>query len=148
MSVLTDALSPEGAMVDLRIGWSTARIKGLRARHSPIPQPVEVRAIIDTGDEVSALDTQVVRSLNLPIGGFTATNMPALGGMNITMDHDVNLTILAPNGSGQGNLLIPDLLILDLDLGAVGYQALLGRDVLVRCRFLYDGQAGQFTLEY
>ena len=44
--------------------------------------------------------------------------------------------------------MISDLLVVEVPLAVLGYQALVGRDVLGRCRFLYDGPSGRFKLTY
>ena len=148
MPLVTCPLAPEGAMVDVRIGWSAGQIRTLRAAHWPIPQAVDLRAIIDTGADVSALDRSVVQSLQLPVGGIIPANVPGGSGLIFTSEHEAGLTNLAPQGSGQADLIVSDLLVLELDLASLGYQALIGRDILARCRFLYDGPHRQFTLEY
>jgi hypothetical protein len=38
--------------------------------------------------------------------------------------------------------------VTDSPLQATGVPGLIGCDVLAQCRFLYDGLAGTFTLEY
>ena len=38
--------------------------------------------------------------------------------------------------------------VLELPLIKKGYEAILGRDVLSECLFIYDGQSKQFTLSF
>jgi hypothetical protein len=55
---------------------------------------------------------------------------------------------LNPTGNAQDHLVVPDLSVLELSLSSLGYQALIGRDLLARCRFLYDGPGNAFRLTY
>ena len=38
--------------------------------------------------------------------------------------------------------------VIEYPLSALGYEAILGRDVLASCVLIYDGTAGTFTLTY
>ena len=76
------------------------------------------------------------------------TNVPALGGVTFSAVHDVRLTNLHLSGKNALNLVLADLFVLDLDLAIVGYQILLGRDVLAWCRLLYDGPRARFKMQY
>ena len=58
-------IEPEGALVEVEIGWAVARARALRSAGQPVPPPVQVRALIDTGAEISCLDSAYVRQLAL-----------------------------------------------------------------------------------
>src|SRR5438094_411584 len=58
------------------------------------------------------------------------------------------LDVLHPSGSARDNLTERDFRILEIDLAYLGYQVLIGRDLLARCRFMYDGKARRFDLEF
>jgi len=45
-------------------------------------------------------------------------------------------------------LVLGNQTILELTLNTLGYQMLLGRDVLEHCRFLLDGPRRRFFLKY
>ena len=44
--------------------------------------------------------------------------------------------------------MFADLPVMELPLNVLGYQILVGRDVLSKCRFLYDGIEKRFMLKY
>ena len=46
------------------------------------------------------------------------------------------------------DFVVRDLLVVEMPLEAMALQALIGRDVLALCRFLYDGPAEHFELGY
>jgi hypothetical protein len=148
MPVLTGPLSAEGAVVDARIGWSDSAAQAQRAALRPVPPPVDVRALIDSGAEVSCADPSVIQALGLPVGGFVLANVPAQGGLTYATQHDAGLVLIHPSGDMRLNLVIRTLLVVELPIGVLGYQTLLGRDVLTGCRFLYDGPAAKFELHY
>lgn len=148
MPVLTLPIISEGPLVNIEVGWSRARAKVLRKTLQPVPPPVQFEALIDTGADTTCLDPTIIAQLGFLLGGITLANVPATGGLIPALEHDVSLRILHPSGNGILDLLFTDLLILELELGTVGYQALLGQDVLAQCDFLYQGPSGQFQLTY
>lgn len=75
-------------------------------------------------------------------------NVPTSGGLSIGWQYRINLTVRQPEGSSVPNLVVYDLLVLGLALGTPSYQVLIGRDVLDRCQFLYDGPKQEFSLGY
>ncbi len=148
MPVLRAALQAEGALVDVLVGWSTARAQALRTALRPVPPPVPARAVLDSGAEVTCIDSSLVQTLGLLPKGFTLANLPTVGGLTLGMEYDVSLTVLHPSGDARFHLVVSDLVVVELALGVLGYQALIGRDVLAVCKFLYDGPRGRFRLAY
>jgi Aspartyl protease len=148
MPVLKGALQPDGALVDIQVAWAVAAAQQLRRALQPVPPAVQVQAILDTGAEATCLDTAVVQTLGLPFGGATLANVPAAGGMLARSQHDASLTILHPSGDPKLHYAVPSLLVIELHLRALGYDALIGRDVLDGLAFLYHGRRGRFRLSY
>jgi hypothetical protein len=58
------------------------------------------------------------------------------------------LTVLHPSLRRRSHLVLPDHHVVEQPLGVLGYQAVLGRDVLAGCLVVYDGPAGACTLAY
>jgi hypothetical protein len=148
MPKLTRAIIADGALVDVQVGWSAGRSRQLRATLKPVPPAISARAILDTGAEMTRIDVTIVRALGLTIGGTVLANLPAHGGLIGAGRYEASTFVVHPSGSTKDNLAIPDLSVLELSLASLGYEVILGRDVLARCRFLYDGPANQFELEY
>jgi hypothetical protein len=148
MPVLVAPLQPDGAIVEVLIGWSASDVHKLRMALQPIPASVSASALLDTGAEITCLDVSLVQALGLPVGGVVLANVPALGGPAGTIYRDINLTVVHPSGNSHDNLIEPNLTTLEVNLGPLGYQMLIGRDVLARCRFLYHGPRGRFRLAY
>jgi hypothetical protein len=146
--VIVGRLEPEGALVEVLISASAGHVRLLRHALAAVPAPVPARALIDTGAEASCVDPAIITALNLPLGGITLANTPALGGLASAGTYAISLTVVHPSGNTAEDLVVPRLLVLDIDLALLGYQALIGRDLLAQCDFLYSGPRGRFRLRY
>lgn len=148
MPIIKGTVAAEGALVRVSIGWSSTSTRSLRAALKPIPPPVDTRALLDSGAAATCLDSSLVQTLAPPQAGMTLANLPATGGMTGGSLYEIRLTIIHPSGNAHSNLVVPDLIVLELPIGALGYQVLIGRDLLKRCRFFYDGPKDRFFLSY
>lgn len=64
------------------------------------------------------------------------------------LQYEANLTVVHPTRQAGSDLVMRNTLLVELPRRTLGYQALIGRDVLALCDFLYGGRAGTFTLTY
>jgi hypothetical protein len=87
MPTLNGILEADGALVDLLLGWSASDALTQRQALRPIPPPVTVRGLIDTGAEISCLDAALIQTLRLPVEGITLTQVPAVGGLTYGMQY-------------------------------------------------------------
>jgi predicted aspartyl protease len=132
-------------MVDLFIGVSGPRSAALQSAGIAVPQPVTVRAMIDTGASCTVIDPTSIQSLGLVPTGTVPIHTPSTAGTAIhCSQYDVMLAIYHPKFS----LVVGTAPIITSDLLSQGFHALIGRDVLSRCLFIYDGAAAQFTLAF
>jgi hypothetical protein len=142
-------LGHNGATIRLEIGVSRTHRRALQSAHRPIPQPVSATALVDTGADVSCIEATVLRKIALQRRrAFLLVNSPGIGGMQYQPGYFAGITVLHPSGRTADNLVIPDLLVAELNLQLHGIQFLFGRDALAYCRLQYDGLAGTFALEY
>jgi hypothetical protein len=148
MPLITGSLLQEGAIVDVLVGLSRAEVNKLRLALRPVPLPMQVRALIDSGAEVSCLDPAIIQRLALPWDRPTLANMPGAVGMVWASLYAGSLTILHPSGDPNQNYVVPALPLCELPLGILGYDAVIGRDILDGLRFLYDGPGRTFSLDY
>jgi hypothetical protein len=138
----------EGALVEVMLGWSAAGTQQQRMSLRPVPPPLQARALLDTGADMTCVDPALIQQLGLPFVGMVPANLPAHGGLTFSAIHDAGFTILHPSGSAHDALAILNLSVLELSVSPLGYQVLIGRDVLARCRFLYNGPGNTFRLRY
>ncbi|WP_439630076.1 hypothetical protein [Gemmata sp.] len=145
----------DGIQVRVQVGLSRHEVLRLRTAHQPIPQPVVVTAVIDTGAERSCVDPRVISQAQLPYKGAGFTNAPGVeagpaifGGSLLVPAYDAGLVILHPSGNASDHFVIAELPLDELTLATMGIEAVIGRDVLARCVLVYDGPAGGATLAY
>ena len=137
-----------GPRVQIRVGITAAEIADCRRRMMPVPRAVELTAILDTGAECSCIDRALARQLGLPLAVLTLANAPGIGQSGASAQREAELAILHPSADTADELRFEGIELLELDLRSFGYQALIGRDILAKCEFHYNGPAGTFTLSY
>jgi hypothetical protein len=146
-----------GVGVRVRAQVTLGRPELLRRRQAlqPIPPPFPVVALLDTGAERTCVDPAVVARPGLPHLGAVLTYAPglgagpaALGGATANFSYEAGLVLLHPVVKPPSNLVIPELVVDELPLAALGIEAVIGRDVLAGCVLVYDGPAGSATLAY
>src|SRR4051812_38926490 len=100
MPAFTDALSSNGAIVQVEVGVNRRFRAQLLAAGRPIPQPRTATALLDTGAEVTCIDPRVARLLQLaPAPNFGIVNAPSIGGLSLPTITHMRLTILHPSGN-------------------------------------------------
>lgn len=65
MPYLSGPFTRGGAVLDVLVGVPTARAALLRRHSFPVPEPLPVRALIDTGSSVSGFAPRVFSALDL-----------------------------------------------------------------------------------
>ncbi len=149
MTILRGTVGLAGPIVQVEVSVGRTVRRSLLALHRPIPQPIAVAALIDTGADVSCLDSQALTRIALQRQrAFLRVNAPGASGWPYLPAYFAGLTVLHPSGRRTANLAIPDILVADVALGMTGCELLLGRDALANCRLDYDGRAGTFVLDY
>lgn len=137
-----------GVIVPVRDYFSRTEARRRRTSQEALPPPLELNALIDTGAECSCLNPTFAEKLALPLFRAKLVNAPDLGGLSFNRTFDASLTVMHPSGDPHLNYQLPNLPLLELNLNFSGYDVLIGRDVLSRCTFIYDGRKRSFTLEY
>jgi hypothetical protein len=135
-------------MVNALAAVSAPRRAALEAANQPIPPPVRIRALVDTGASCTCIDPTVLAQLQLTPTGSTQMITPSTGQTPVvTEQYDVGIYVPGPTGADRP-LAFPTLPVVASDLQLQGFQALIGRDVLSRCILYYNGDFGLFTLGY
>jgi hypothetical protein len=146
MPILTFALSPDGLAVQVLLGLSRANAQALRAAGQAIPQPVQLRALIDTGADLTSVVDAAVGPLGLlPLGPFAVNTA---NGLTIVNRYAVSLTLLAPPGRPPQHLTRQNMPVIGMANAPIGFDAIVGMDLLRDCLLVVDGPAGQFTLAF
>ena len=148
MPHLTTDLSADGALIDFLVGVSAPHAKFFSAKGQAVPVPVKVRGIIDTGASITCIHTASIASLKLKVTGNVPIITPSTGTSNHLCDQcDVSIILVHPDS----NVELATVPIITTDLSGLaqsGIQALIGRDVLAKCLFFYNGASKRFALAF
>jgi len=128
------------------VGVSSPRRDALIAAGQTAPAPIQIRGLLDTGASGTAIDPSVLTALGLTPTGTAQVLTPTTGATPHVVDqYDVAILIPAPNGAPLFKQTLP--VTASSLLAAQGFHALIGRDILGQCVFVYNG-SGFFTLSY
>ncbi len=147
MPFFTLQTSPAGPIVDAFVGVSAGKVAALQQAQQQVPPLQRIRALIDTGASGSCVDPMVLTALGLQATGQVAVHTPTTGSTPaMCSQYDVSILIPAQNALP---FQIPTTAVTEHEFfKAQGFHALLGRDILSRCIFIYNGQLRLFTLGY
>jgi hypothetical protein len=148
MPYLSGPVAGGWAVIDVLVGVSRSHHGQLLKHGSPVPAPVHVRALLDTGASLSAFAPRVFRELGIsPVRKMevltpsTATAAPHLADL-----YDVSLSLVAGGAAHP----FPEGQVLEADCWLPGedIEALIGMDILSRCFFQLLGPDRRFTLAF
>lgn len=132
MPHFTLQITQEGTLLTAFIGVSQSRGAALQQAGQPVPNAVQVRALVDTGASITAVDPSVLQhQLSLAPTGSTTVNTPSTGSQPMVADqYDVSLIVPAA-AVHQVPLYVNTLPVICAEiLASQGFHALIGRDVL------------------
>jgi predicted aspartyl protease len=146
MPHFTLPILPSGPLMDAFVGVSDARRTALQSLNQPIPNPIQVRALIDTGASGTCVDPSVMTALALTPKGQIQMCTPSTGAVPHTADQ-YDVSIFIPCGANPA-FVRRTLGVACVELAAQGFHVLIGRDILRACLLTYNGTTGSFTLAY
>jgi len=124
MPHFTIPLSPQGPIVDAGIMVGDARQAALEAAQQEVPNPQMIRALIDTGAGISAVDPAVLKALGLSQTGEAEIHTPSTKGVAVTTPtYDVKIAILAGR-SGDLHFISETIQVTATDLSAHGFSSI------------------------
>ena len=136
----TTDLRKVGPVCQVRIGVSGPTADLLKGQGKPIPAPVEIMALIDTGASGTAVKPEVIHQLQLTPRGVAQIATPSSSAHPCNV-YDVSLTF--PNG-----VMIPLITVMEVPLEGQRIQGLIGRDVLAHGILIYSGYTNTFSLSF
>ncbi|HEY1378216.1 MAG TPA: aspartyl protease family protein [Gemmataceae bacterium] len=137
---------PDGLLVDVLVGWNQPATVAALAAGGPIALPVRARGVIDTGTDITAVGTAVLRQLGLAVVRQTTTQTAA-GSVSVNL-YRVGLGITDFADAGAPELVEPNLLVMELAAAPAGIDVLIGLDVLLGCHFSLDGPGRRFAIDF
>jgi hypothetical protein len=146
MPHLTFPMSPDGPVLEVVVALDTNKIAVRQQAGAAVPLPLPIRALIDTGTDVTAIAPRVLRQLGLaPL--YTASTLTAGGQVGVDL-FEVSLVITGPKGTAGPMYVRPYLLATELPVPLPNIEALIGRDILAECLFQLDGPGANFLLAW
>lgn len=139
-------ISPNGALVNLLVGVSAPRAQALAGAGQPVPAPVLVVGLIDTGASGLAIDPTILQGLGLQQTGTTPLITPSTGANPVdapVYDVSVKIPQLPPASLDFDSVPAIQAVLLNQ-----GFGALVGRDILNKCLIIYDGVAGYCSVAF
>ena len=136
----TPDLVQRGPLVDAIVAISTPLERALRIARQPVPDPVPVRALIDTGAFSSAINRDTARRLGLlPVGRSLISAPGAVARAVWTFQYAVRIVL--------PTLDAVDITVIGAEVDD-SFQAVLGRDILAHAIFIYNGFSGECTISF
>lgn len=144
MPSVTSTIGFYGPIAQLTDGVSQARRKKLAALGMPIPEPVLVEALIDTGSHMSGVDVLVLDRIDRrQIDAIAFIN--SMGELTEKSPY-VRLTSVTVH-LGTDQKVFPTFRVLEFEFyEEEPTRAIIGRDLLAFFGFIYDGQGKTFIL--
>ncbi len=138
-------LAALGAVLQVEVNLPQPLMDLLAQQGKTIPSPAIGQAIIDTGASMTCVDENIMTSL-----GINPVGLVSLG----TAAGQVQRPLFPARVFFPEPKLVVDLSrVVAVDLTGQNIQgqkmiALVGRDILRACQFIYDGSGGFFTLSF
>jgi hypothetical protein len=140
-------IGSDGPVIDLGIWIARAMAHNLVAQRQAVPSPKTIRALIDTGADRTAIHPAALALISSSPAGTTLVRRPGPTAARRVNLHRVRVAF-------GGNAVSPTTgPWVAIETAAVapadpGILALVGRDMLAHCQFVYDGLRGELTLVY
>jgi hypothetical protein len=150
MPIIRGQITKHGAVIDLLLGVSRNRRLVLERNHLAVPDPVAVRAVIDTGSALSGFRSSAFQQLQIQPFTQIPVRTPSTrpGQPHWTDQYDVSITLV----SGTTVKVFESVhAIMSDDFNPAdeeGIEAIFGRDVLDRCVMNYYGAHQYFEVAF
>ena len=145
MAKLTFPLLADGLRVDVVVGLDGATLTAQLKSGQPIPAPVTARGEIDTGSNITAVATAILRQLGV-VPQYQSTTQTAAGQLAVDV-YEVSVGVRNNADPAAAELVEPTLLVMELANPLPDLQVLIGLNFLLGCRFHVDGPGRWFSLE-
>jgi predicted aspartyl protease len=133
-------LQQHGPRIRISISAPLMEVEEGKAVGLEYPRPLQLLALIDTGSSLTVVNPEVAQTCKLRPTGITKVS--AAGGIGRWPEYAA--TISFPEHDLQSFELIR---VVGCPLPQQEWSCLIGRDVLRRWLFSYDGKTGAWTIE-
>ena len=132
-------LQTSGPIIQGFVGPSRELIATLGAE--AVAAPVPVSALIDSGAAITVVTPEVAVLLNLQSVGAVPVHTPTSVEPVFCRQFHVNVYF-------SPAFVVENILVVEAPLTGQSFQCLIGRDILSRGVFTYDGVNGRFSLSF
>lgn len=132
-------LQAVGPIVEIQIAVGMPVEAAMRKAETPVPPPVSVVAMIDTGATGTVIRQGLAGQLGLNPVGVTHINTPSSTGVAC---YQYIVRLLFPNN------VVFEAIAIEAPLQGQHIQCLIGRDVLAHAVMVYIGYSNQFTVSF
>jgi hypothetical protein len=141
-------IGPDGPIIDVRLWIGLDQRDFLILRDHPVPQPLSVAGLLDTGARWTAIPRVLAEGIGLNVSDWRRLRSSAFGDEEREAPvYQVRMTF--------GSLDAPDppkwRTILTVGVTTIvspGAIVLIGQDLLATCRFTYDGRKRRLMMSY
>jgi Aspartyl protease len=138
---------PDGLLVDVVIGLRGTITATLLASGQPITRPIRARGVIDTGTDRTVVSAAILHRLEVT-PSHQASTQTVSGSLSVQL-FTVSVGVTDFGDPAAPELVEPDLLVMELGTALPKkIEVLIGLDFLLGCKFLLDGPARKFALEW
>jgi hypothetical protein len=147
MPLIRVAMGVDGPIIDLDLWIGRAEAHTLIAQQQPVPNSQIIRALIDTGADRTAIHPNALGLISSLSVGTIKVRRPGFQKFQRVNLHDVRLAFggVRALSAQTGCVEIKSAAVVPANPTVL---ALIGRDMLAHCRFLYDGLKGELLLVY
>ena len=132
-------LQAQGPLVEMRIWVGNSVGEAIKKSEGKLPEPVPVKAMIDTGATGSVIHPEITKKLGLQPVGVVYINTPSSENV---LWYQYAVRLIFPDN------VIVEAIAVEAPLKGQQIQCLVGRDVLAHGVFVYTGYINQFTLSF
>jgi hypothetical protein len=137
----------DGPIIDVRTWIGIDQEDALDAKGMKIPPVVSLRALVDTGARLTAIQRAWAEAIGLPRHDWVMLKSSVLG-------HEERHAPVYQLRMTFGALEAPDapkwrnILVAGVNVVSPGAVVLVGQDLLATCRFTYDGRKRRLMMSY
>lgn len=140
----TYSISADGFAVPVVVSPDGGELAKRLRTNQPIPAPLLVRGLIDTGSDITCLSRSLVERLGLiPIAEREAQTIGASTSVRL---FEISLSVQSTWHMSSSLLLIDYLIAMDFSSEIKNVEVLVGRDVVQRFLLISNGPRLEFTL--
>jgi hypothetical protein len=145
MRSIVGRIERAGAFIDVTAMAPGKHVELLRKLGRPVPSPMTLRTLVDTGASDCALDFGVINHFGLMPTGRVKIHTSSTGPEYEERDqYGMSLYI----GSQPGETAEYTVSVIGAGLASEGFLAIIGWSVLERCVLLCNGPNKTFQLDY